>query len=357
TSGTYKAFDSNGDAFRHFVQVRKPWRGEHNGGLTGFPGLAMDNYNSRNAGGILTRKALRFLDNAIGENRASGFPQPFFLFFAPPQMHRPVSPPQYFNVTHSNDEEPANSGDRVAGYTGSERTDAIREIDLILGAIVDGLEERGQIDNTLIIFTSDNGPFPWADAQHMDIAGLENGVALRGSKGQIYEGGHRIPFIAHWGAGLAAQMSLVPGAESNALVGLHDLAATFYSMLGLQRPPFQANDSKSFLPVILGEGDAGESRRDHLIAQGTPKSAGQENLIDRAFYKQDSMGRTWKLSVISSSTDPLAKLSWKELYDISSDPGETTDRINDPGAQDILKALKAEYLRLIAQPRTIDSYL
>jgi len=357
-SGRYENFVNNDDAHRHFSYISQGWKRLQTGGLIGAPGWAIDNYDSRNVGSILTRKALEFLDRAITANSPDES-KPFFLFFAATQLHTPYSPPEYFNLAHTNDTTPATDGIPVAGSSKfSPRIDMIREIDLMVGALVDFLEERGQLDNTLIVFSSDNGPI-WGkpEAGHI-LQGTDGGVPLRGVKGSIYEGGHRIPLIVRWGDGSTAQSVIAPGTHSSQLLGLHDLAATFYSLLGRQRPFNQANDSKSFLPILLGSQSETTPLRAHMILQGSPQSAdvNKTNVIDRAFYKHDSDGDLWKLTVVSSNSDPLAGLDWKEFYNLSVDPGETRDLMNHPNNQELLKAMQSEYLELIIQPQTVTSF-
>jgi len=359
TTRKYETFDSNDDAVSHFLNIKSSWRNSGNsgliGGLIGASGWALDNYDSRNVGRILTRKALEFLDQAIDENKSIKFPQPFFLFFALPQLHNPYTPPQYFDVTYADDSAQATEGTPVAGAGTTPRLDVIREIDLMVGTVVDFLRERGQLENTLIIFSSDNGPTTWENKK-ADVypQGTDGGVPLRAYKGEIYEGGHRVPLLARWGDGVAAQSFVAPGTRSEELVGLQDLTATFYSLLGMQRPVNQANDSKSILPVLLDSRPDATRLRDHLIIQGSPKSAAKNKaFMDRAFYKHDSKGDLWKLSVVSSSTDPVAEIAWRELYNISVDPGETTDLFENPDSQGLREAMKSEYLKLIVQPQTI----
>ena len=108
--------------------------------------------------------------------------------------------------------------------------------------------------------------------------------------------------------------------------------------------------------MLLGQQPAGIPFREHLIIQGSPPSAKGPDLMDRAFYKHDANGDLWKLTVISSSTDPLANLEWHELYNISADPAETTDLSDASEQLDLLQAMQTEYRTLLSQPQTIVSW-
>ena len=253
SSGSYEAFAADSEARSHMVRINEAWGGRHNTGLMGSPGLAMDNFDSSNTGRVLARKALEFMGRAIDENTSPAYPQPFFLFFAMPELHTPYSPPAFFDIDHADDVTQPKSGTAVAGSSGiGPDIDMVKEIDLIVGELTRYLEERGQLENTLIILTSDNGPVVPPGQQDFAPQGTEGGVPLRGYKGTIFEGGHRVPLLARWGSGAAGGSIIPPQSRSDALVGLHDLMATFYALLGVQRPHGQANDSKSFLPVLLG---------------------------------------------------------------------------------------------------------
>jgi len=293
------------------------------------------------------------MQQAITENNSARISKPFFLYFAPPQIHPPYTPPEFFDIANATDTMPATSGTRIAGSSATPRIDMIRETDLMIGALTDFLKAQNQLENTLIIFTSDNGPVIWPVVEGRYPPGTENGVRLRGLKGDIYEGGHRVPLLARWGDNGAAHSYIAPGTRNNELLGLNDLAATFHALLGKQRLPGQTNDSKNFLPVLLGEQPAGMPYREQLIIQGSPPSAKDPDLIDRAFYKHDANGDLWKLTVISDSTDPLANLDWHELYNLSADPGETNDLLEASEQQELLQAMQAEYRTLLSQPQTI----
>ena len=78
--------------------------------------------------------------------------------------------------------------------------------------------------------------------------------------------------------------------------------------------------------------------------------------MDRAYYSRDADGNLWKLTLVSSNSDPLAELQWSALFNLKADPGETTNLISDPDYQARFVAMKSEYLALIVRSRTIDSF-
>ncbi|MBT8143367.1 MAG: sulfatase-like hydrolase/transferase, partial [Gammaproteobacteria bacterium] len=356
-SGGYEPFASDAEAREHLRADIQPWSAAPKGGGIGGGGLVIDNYDSRKTGSILTRKALQFIDRALATNDSPGYPEPFFLYFAPPQMHTPYTPPEFFNPAHDRDDEPAPDGIALAtGPEGLKHQALISEIDLMLGALVDKLEQTGQLNNTLIVFSSDNGPTIHGKEADRAPQGRDNDLALRGYKGEIYEAGHRVPLIARWGDGTSAS-PVQPGRVSGELLGLHDLAATFYALLGLPRPAGQANDSKSLLPELTGERPDNKPLREQLIVQGSPASAADNAYrIDRALYQRGPAGDLWKLTVVSSLNDPLADIEWRDLYNLTVDPAEQNDRRNDPAVSAWRNEMRATYLDLAARDRTITRF-
>ena len=169
--------------------------------------------------------------------------RPFFLYFAPHDIHEPMAPHPRFRGTSA---------------CGS-RGDAIHELDWCVGEILTTLERLGLADNTLIIFTSDNGGAikdtydDGTNSKHSLQA--PNGV-LRGHKGDLYEGGHRVPFIARWPGRVR------PGTSSGTLLGLVDMMATFATVAGRDLEQDAGPDSFNQLPALLGKTAA---TRDHLV--------------------------------------------------------------------------------------------
>jgi arylsulfatase A-like enzyme len=179
----------------------------------------------------LTRRAVRYIDDA-----ASRAPRtPFFLYFALTAPHYPVVPAPEFR------------GKSGAGDYG----DFVVQVDWTVGQVLDALRKGGLEDDTLVIFTSDNGP---------EITGeVKNGVydrarqyrhssmgPLRGAKRDAWEGGHRVPFLARWPGKIATS------SVSDQTVAHVDLMATVAAMLGVTLPEDAGEDSINILPVLLG---------------------------------------------------------------------------------------------------------
>ncbi|MHC5067574.1 MAG: sulfatase family protein, partial [Planctomycetota bacterium] len=155
--------------------------------------------------------------------------QPFFLYFALPSPHAPIIPNDRFD------------GISQAGAYG----DFVAESDDACGQILAALAETGLADNTIVVFTADNGSEHYAYERDERFDHWSS-APFRGLKRDLYEGGHHVPFIIRW-PGVAAAGDTCP-----AVVSQIDLMATFAEALGLTLPADQALDSHSLLPLITG---------------------------------------------------------------------------------------------------------
>jgi arylsulfatase A-like enzyme len=156
--------------------------------------------------------------------------KPFFLYFATHNIHVPRVP----NARHH--------GKSQCGTRG----DSIVELDAATGEVVATLERLKLADNTLVIFSSDNGGV--MDDGYADVGNFDhpcNGL-LRGYKGSLWEGGHRVPLIARWPG------HIQPGSECSELVTLIDIMVTFAALTGQTLPADAAPDSLNVLPALLG---------------------------------------------------------------------------------------------------------
>ncbi len=171
-----------------------------------------------------TRRGVRYIHSRKDSE------QPFFLYFAYPSPHAPIIP---------NDEFDGKSG---AGPYG----DFVYETDHSIGQLLRALEESGQAENTIVIFSADNGAEHYAYARDEKF-GHWSSEPLRGLKRDFYEGGHRVPFLIKWPGVTRA------GAVCDALVSQIDFMATFAAALGCALPADAAEDSHNLLPLLKGE--------------------------------------------------------------------------------------------------------
>ena len=168
---------------------------------------------------------------------------PFFLFFSSQDIHVPRAP------------HPRFQGKTKLGYRG----DAMVQFDWSVGQIIDALRSNGLLKNSIVIFSSDNGPTyddGYVDGTSVKTSKSDNDQGhyaagpYRGGKYQIYEGGTRVPFIISWPA------MIKPG-STNALVNQIDLLHSFAKFLEIELPVAAAVDSREMLDVFMGKSDKG----------------------------------------------------------------------------------------------------
>jgi arylsulfatase len=263
---------------------------------------------------------------------------PFFLYWATPIPHVPLQAPKNWITYYRNKfgpESPFESGDGT-GYFPQEFPRAayaamVSYLDEQVGKLIEKLKVNGQYDNTLIIFTSDNGPSyaGGADPEWFQSAGPFRGEYGKG-KGFVYEGGIRVPMIASWPGKIA------PGSQSDHLSAQYDLPATLAELTGFE---FQnSGDGVSFLPELLGQ--ANRQQEHPFLLWAFPEYGGQL-AIRNAKWKLVQRG-------LNDSLDNPAL----ELYNIQSDPIEQKNlALEQPEIVDsLLQILRKEY-RVPETPR------
>ncbi|QDT16323.1 sulfatase family protein [Alienimonas californiensis] len=191
---------------------------------------------------------LEFLERSrtfLREHVAETPERPFFLFHSAQAVHLPSFPADQYK------------GKSGAGPHG----DFILELDDVVGELMTTLDELGVADDTLVLFTSDNGP-EVPSVYHMRHDHDHDGARpWRGVKRDNWEGGHRVPFLVRWPGRVA------PGAVSDALVSLTDVMATAAEIVGYELPNDAAEDSFSLLPVLSSE-PSDNPVRPYLLVQG-----------------------------------------------------------------------------------------
>ncbi|WP_442512195.1 sulfatase family protein [Novipirellula sp. SH528] len=190
-------------------------------------------YNDFELGTELAKRATEW----IGERGDD----PFFMYLATTNIHHPFTP------------HPRFQGTSQCGLYG----DFIHELDWIVGEVVNSLEAKGVADNTLIIFTSDNGGMFNHGGQHAFKDGHRQNGDLLGFKFGVWEGGHRIPFIAKWPG------KIHPNTVSDQLISNLDMLATLAAITGQDVEPAQLADSVNILPALVT--DTETPVRDHLV--------------------------------------------------------------------------------------------
>jgi arylsulfatase A len=370
-SGDYQPFYTAAEAHAAMIYVNHYQ--ELNGGTVGPASYAMDNYDSRKAGSILTNRAMAFIDRHVSENMLQGSKRPFFLYLALPEPHSPWTPPPVFNPSNPEEISLGSTGTPILNATPiSERTDMVFEGDVILGTILAKLDDQGLLNDTLIIFTSDNGVNSQLTQagyagigerietgpegiQHINAQGAQAGVPLRGYKLQIYEGGHKAPLVMRWGDGTSEGSVLMPGRNISQLISSQDMIATLAQAIGVFLPADQVNDSFSYWPILATQDLS--VIRPHLLVHGQPVTRsidlfGSADQFGQAFYKQDLAGDLWKLIVDANIFDRLNNQEYIALYNLTIDPGETNNRLNDTDVESQVDWMIAEYMNVIALDRT-----
>ncbi|MCB9782654.1 MAG: arylsulfatase [Candidatus Omnitrophica bacterium] len=190
---------------------------------------------------VMPKLCERSVEYILGEPREGKFHRdpnkPFFLYLPLTAPHTPIAPAAQFR------------GKSEAGLYG----DYVNEVDWLVGKVMKALRESGQAENTLLIFTSDNGS-PARDGSNMNgepRSVLETGhnpsYIFRGIKADIWEGGHRVPFIARWPG------KIKESATSNETICGVDFMRTLAAVVNRELPDDSAEDSFNILPALLGE--------------------------------------------------------------------------------------------------------
>jgi arylsulfatase A len=244
---------------------------------------------------VLTDKAVAWIEKQSGN-------KPFLLYYTPVAIHNPVTP------------DAAQAGTSAAGVYG----DWIHELDASVGEVLKALDRKGFAENTIVLFTSDNGGvFRPNNKQIPQTAAFEAGLKvngeLRGGKHTVFEGGFRVPYLVRWPG------KIKPGTVNHSVVGLIDTLATLAVIFGetLPKPNQAAQDSFSALPAWVGE-DATVETRPHIIVH----SADGVFAIRKGPWK-------WIEGIPEGTTSQDANNrndNFKsQLFHLEQDPSESTD--------------------------------
>ena len=262
---------------------------------------------------VFNAKAVEF----IADNKDN----PFFLFYSFHDIHVPRLP------------HPRFAGKSDMGLRG----DAIVQMDWMVGQITKELKAHNIEDNTIVVFTSDNGPIlmdGYEDKAVELLNGHKPGGPFRGTKYSIYEAGTRVPTIVHWPDGIK------PGV-SDALVSQTDLYASFAAMLDVPLAANEAIDSANMLPAFTGKSEQG---REHLFYEAVVTVAVREGDWK---YIAPMKDRQREPKFIGEKGVESGGMKIAQLYDLSKDPGETNNVVEQ--YPDVTRRLAAKLAEIKAR--------
>ena len=244
--------------------------------------------------------------------------QPFFLYLALPSPHTPILPTEEWQDK---------SGLNPYG-------DFMLMIDSYMGQMLSTIDEAGIKENTLIIFTSDNGCSPAAKIDELEAAGHKPNGDWRGHKADIFEGGHRVPFLLRWPQKVEA------GQRSAQTICLTDMMATFAEITGYKPQANEAEDSYSLFPVLEDSDTAPirEATVHHSINGSFAIRQGDWKLI----LCPGSGGWSFPRPQDQATLDSLPPV---QLYHLRNDPAESNNlAFIQPEKVNQLRTLLIEYI-------------
>lgn len=249
--------------------------------------------------------------------------RPFFLYFAMPSPHTPIVPDDVWK-----------------GKSGvSDYADFLLETDWAIGQLLTALDDSGQADNTLVIFTTDNGTSPKAKFTELDRAGIHLTEHWRGNKADAFEGGHRVPFVVRWPGNVES------GTRCQETISLVDIMATAADVVGHELPDDAAEDSASLLPLLRGETlrtPLHEAVVCHSVSGHFALRSGKWKIL----YCQGSGG--WSQPVEKQAK--AQKLPPVQLYDLVADPKESINV--SEGNPEVVSRLTAILRRYVEDGRS-----
>lgn len=245
--------------------------------------------------------------------------KPLMLYLAYPSPHTPWLPSEKF------------VGKSRAGMFG----DFMMMVDDEIGQVLSALDEAELTEETLVIFTADNGPV-WYD-EDVEKYGHDSAGILRGMKADVWEAGHRMPFIVRW-PGKVEQ-----GTTTNQTICFTDLLASFADIFGIALKPDQGPDSFSFVPVLTGEQPESKPIRGPIVM--TPGAGDGMQMVRVGDWKlikgQGSGGFSKPKKRSPNAGEPVG-----QLYNLASDPSETKNLYAE--RPEIVKRLLAAMKRVVA---------
>ena len=257
----------------------------------------------------LEERACAFIQNAAKA------PEPFFLYLPLTAPHTPIATTKEWR-----------------GKSGlNDYADFVMQTDATIGRVLQALEQSGAAENTLVVFTSDNGCAPYVGAAELEKNGHFPSGPLRGYKADAWEGGHRVPFIVRWPG------NVKPDTRCDALVAQADLMATLAETLDAKLPDNAGEDSYSLMPLLKG-GD--KPVREYAISHGMNGLPALRKGSWKIIFGQKGGGYGEAPGTAATG----------QLYDLATDLGETKNLWKEQ--PELVAELAATMTRLVADGRS-----
>lgn len=237
----------------------------------------------------LTRQAVAYIRSQAEPARAG---RPFFLYLPLASPHTPILPTTEWQ-----------GKSKLNPYA-----DFVMQTDAAIGTLLQTLADEMLAESTLVLFTSDNGCSPMAGWEELRAAGHHPSYIYRGHKADLYEGGHRVPFIVRWPGQVAE------GSVSHALLGFADVMPTIAELLGTPLPENASEDGYSFLAVLRGQPGV----RQDLVMH----SANGSFAIRQGSWKLCLCPGSGGSSYPAPGRDDTTALPPVQLYNLETDPAE-----------------------------------
>jgi arylsulfatase A-like enzyme len=281
-------------------------------------GLTSDDFEHASVLQDLTDRAVNYI-----EEKSKG-EEPFFLYFPLPAPHTPILPSTEFL---------GKSNTNMYG-------DFVMQVDDVVRQIRETLKKQGISENTMVVFTSDNGCSPKANFKELAKVDHDPSYEYKGMKSDLYEGGHRVPFIVEW------PNKVLKNAVNSSIICTTDFFATCAAITGYKTKDDEGEDSYSMLPLLTGESKT--EVRDVIV----------HHSVDGSFAIRQG---DWKLLIAKGSAGWSYPTNWQinnqkldlpdmQLYNLKDDIGETKNLIAENPEK--ATALKNTLKKLILEGRS-----
>ncbi|WP_075601848.1 sulfatase family protein [Saccharicrinis aurantiacus] len=276
------------------------------------PGWGDSNWDPSEMGPLLAKKGVEYIAKHAKQEK------PFFMYYCSQAVHTPHAPPAEIN------------GVKIKGSTPSKHLDMVKELDEQVGLLIRELKKQGILNNTVIVFTSDNGGLGPDIVPDSYKAGHQPSDIYRGAKNLPYEGGHRVPFIVSWPKEIKKKQSC-----DKPIIGM-DIMATLAAITQQNIEKTVAQDSHNLMPVLKNE--KGAKTHDFLMIQG---GADKEYIIN---------DKGWKLIMqVNKKTKDYLDVQPIGLFNINNNitEEESGNFINNPEYKNKVDALLRKYKKTI----------